>query len=212
MKKVILSILAILLFTAVKAQIPYYSGSQSKGKLYTYFSTKFHPGHNDQSVYITAQYGLLNKLDFVTDLSASSSSTYQGFGFRFNLLSKKYLGIGGQTMLAFNIMDRYAFSYNANSIYLNGSIYKGLHWVNNLWWTVNRGSKNTLENWLYLGWTIKRFTPMVGLDNYITDSHGSDLMAGVYYTVKNLNLYLWSSNLTKNFGNCRVVLGIDYKF
>lgn len=204
--------LLLLISTVLSAQIPYYSSSQGKGETYTYFSTKFHPSHNNQQMYISAQHGILNWLDLATDVSVGNNYAYQGFGARFNLFKSKYLGIGGQNMVAFDLKDSYKFNYNATSLYLNGNIYKGLHWVSNTWLTIYDGADNTLEQWTYLGYTYKRITPMIGIDNYIKDARGSDLLAGIYYSVNKLNFYLWGSNLTKNFGDRRIVVGFDYKF
>lgn len=212
MKKYILIIVAVLVSLVSVAQIPYYSGSQGKGKTYTYFSTKFHPGENNQQMYITAQYGVLSKIDLVTDATIGTNFAYQGFGTRFNILSNKYFGLGGQIMVDFDINNSYKFNYNCNSLYMNGSIVGGLHWVSNTWWTVYKGADNVVEHWGYLGYTVGKFTPMVGIDNYITNSIGSDLLAGFYISHKKMNFYLWGSNLTKNFGDRRVVVGFDYKF
>lgn len=214
MKKVILLILIVITAITVDAQIPYYSGSQGKGNTYTYFSTKFHPGHNNQSIYITASHGVLDKLDIVTDATVGTDFAYQGFGIRFNAIDTEYFGLGGQVMIDFDLNDSYKIGYNANSIYMNGKIHKGLHWVLNEWHTWYPGGTHTVENWTYLGWTIKKVTPMIGLDNYWTDlDKGVDLMVGAYWNAfKRVNLYLWGSNLTSNLGDPRVVLGIDYKF
>lgn len=212
MKKVIFLILSIFMTVQVSAQIPYYSGSQGKGKTYTYFSTKFHPGENNQQVYITAQHGVLDKLDLVTDLSVGTGYAYQGFGLRFNAINTKYFGIGGQVMSQFDLNNSYKYNYLASSIYMNGKIWQGLHWVSNTWFTAYRHGRDTWEQWTYLGWTVNKFTPMVGLDTYLRDCHGVDLMVGCYFTHKNTNWYLWSSNLTKNYGDVRIVIGFDYKF
>lgn len=212
MKRLILVTIAILATIVASAQIPYYSGSQGKNKTYTYFSTKFHPGENNQQMYITAQYGLLNKLDLVTDATIGTGWAYQGFGTRFNILNTKYIGIGGQIMVDFDLNNSYKFNYNCNSLYLNGNIWNGLHWVSNTWYTIYDGTDNVLEQWTYLGWTVGKLTPMIGLDNYLTKPHGSDLLAGVYYSINKMNFYLWGSNLTKNFGDRRIVIGFDYKF
>lgn len=212
MKNLIISILMLFTVTSVMAQIPYYAGTQSKGKTYTYFSTKFHPGENNQQSYITAQYGILDKIDLVTDLTVGTGYNYQGFGIRFNAFSSKYFNVGGQLMADFNMNNSYKFDYNCNSLYLNGNIWNGLHWVSNTWWTIYDNSRNTLEQWSYLGWTVKRFTPMIGIDTYLRDCKGCDLMAGVYYSIGKMNFYAWSSNITKNYGDVRIVLGFDYKF
>lgn len=212
MKKILFLIISLITITAVQAQIPYYSGSQGKGKTYTYFSTKFHPGTDNQQVYITAQHGILDKLDLVTDLSVGSGYSYQGFGLRFNAFNSKYFGIGGQVMSQFNLQDNYKYNYLGSSIYMNGNIWSGLHWVSNTWFTAYRHGRDTWEQWIYLGWTVRKFTPMIGLDTYLRDCKGSDLMAGCYYTVGKMNLYAWCSNITKNYGDVRVVLGFDYKF
>lgn len=212
MKKLILIIIAAILTVAAKSQIPYYGNTQGKGETYTYFSTKFHPGVNNQQMYITAQHGVLNKLDLVTDATIGTNWAYQGWGIRFNVFKSNKLSIGGQLMADFDINNSYKFNYNCNSLYLHWYLNKSLHFVSNTWWTIYDESDNTVEQWTYIGYHIGKFTPMIGIDNYFTKSHGSDLMAGIYYSVGKVNVYAWSSNLTKNFGDTRVVLGFDYKF
>ena len=212
MKKLIITLMTMIVTIGLSAQIPYYHSSQGKGKTYTYFSTKFHPGTDNQQVYITAQHGILDKLDLVTDLSVGSGYSYQGFGLRFNAFDSKYFGIGGQVMSQFNLQDNYKYNYLGSSIYMNGNIWSGLHWVSNTWFTAYRHGRDTWEQWTYLGWTVRKFTPMIGLDTYLRGCKGSDLMAGCYYTVGKMNLYAWCSNITKNYGDVRVVVGFDYKF
>lgn len=213
MKKFILTIIAALFVAVSFAQIPYYAGSQGKGKTYTYFSTKVHPGENNQQMYITVQHGLLDKLDIVTDATVGTGWAYQGFGTRFNVVNTKYFGLGGQAMADFNLNDNYKFGYACFSAYMNGNIYKGLHWVSNTWYTVYEGADNQVDQWTYLGYTIGKFTPMIGAITDCSHDFKTDLAVGVYANLyKGGYVYLWGSGLTKNVYDPRIVIGFDYKF
>jgi len=214
MKKYIVLIFMAVISLTVTAQVPYYAGSQGKGKLYTYFSTKFHPGYNNQQVYITAQYGLNDHFDLATESYTGTRWGDQGFGFRFNGFKSKYLSMGGQVMVDFNINNNFKYDWTCASLYLNGNIYKGLHWVSNTWYTVNRGhTDNAVDQWTYLGLTVGKFTPMVGTITSCSDDWKTDLAVGCYANLyKNGYVYLWGSGLTNNVYNPKVVIGFDYKF
>lgn len=212
-KYLVIFALYMLGWNAIHAQIPYYGSSQGKGNTYTYFSTKVHPGHNDQQMYITVQHGLTNHLDIVTDATIGTGWAYQGFGLRFNGISSKYFNLGGQAMIDFDMNDNYKANYECLSLYLNGNIYNGLHWVSNTWYTIYNESKNQVDEWLYLGWTVGKFTPMAGAIINCTDDFKSDLAVGCYWNAyKNGYIYLWGSGLTDNVYNPRIVVGFDYKF
>lgn len=204
----------MLITTSALAQIPYYAGSQGKGHTYTYFSTKFHPTHNNQQLYITVQHGVSDHIDLVTDATIGSGWGYQGFGTRFNAFKSEYFSIGGQAMIDFDLNDSYKPGYECLSLYMNGSIYKGLHWVSNTWYTIyNSDTKNQVDQWTYLGYTIGKFTPMIGSIMQCTPEFKADLAVGCYINAyKNGYIYLWGSGLTNNVYNPRVVIGFDYKF
>jgi hypothetical protein len=214
MKKfIILSLLALVSLT-MAAQVPYYAASQGKNKTYTYFSTKFHPGHNNQQMYIVVDHGLNDHFDIVTDATIGTGWEYQGFGFRFNGISSKYFSLGGQLMADFNLGNNYKYEYTCASLYLNGTIAGPLHWVSNTWYTIYKGStKNTVDQWTYLGYTIGKFTPMVGAITSITNDCKTDPTVGVYANLyKNGYVYLWASGLAKENYDRRIVIGFDYKF
>jgi len=214
MKKFIVTLVVTMIAAISMAQVPYYAGSQGKGKTYTYFSTKVHPGHNNQQMYITVQHGLTDHFDIVTDATVGTGWEYQGFGVRFNALNTKYLGIGGQVMADFNLGDNYKYDYTCASLYLSGAIVSGLHWVSNTWYTINKGhTKNQVDQWTYLGYTVGKFTPMVGAITDCSHDWKTDLAVGIYANLyKNGYVYLWGSGLTNNVYNPRVVVGFDYKF
>lgn len=204
--------LAVLTITAT-AQIPYYAGSQGKDKTYTYFSTKFHPGENNQQLYITVQHGITNHIDLVTDATIGSGWGYQGFGLRFNAFKSKYFSLGGQLMESFDLNDSYKPDYTCASLYLDGAIAGGLHWVSNTWYTIYHHSKDQVDQWTYLGYTVGKFTPMVGAITNCSDDFKSDLAVGCYANIyKNGYIYIWGSGLTDNVYSPRIVLGFDYKF
>ena len=213
MKKFLLTIIATLCVTFTFAQIPYYGSSQGKGNTYAYFSTKFHPGENNQQVYITASHGILDKLDIVTDATIGTGWAYQGFGVRFNAIKSKYFSLGGQVMESFNLNDSYKPDYTCASIYMDGAIVGGLHWVSNTWYTIYHNAENVVDQWTYLGYTIGKFTPMVGAITCCTDKFKTDPAVGIYANLyKNGYVYLWTSGLAKKNYNPRVVVGLDFKF
>jgi hypothetical protein len=202
MKKIIISLVLAFVAIAASAQIPYYGASQGKGKTYTYFSTKFHPGHNNQMMYVTASHGITNYLDLVTDVTLGTGWTYQGFGARFNAVKSKYFSVGGQVTENFNINDNYKPGYTCASLFMDGGIYKGLHWVSNTWYTINHDADNQVDQWTYLGYTIGKFTPMVGAITDCTHDFKTDLAVGVYANLyKGGYVYLWGSGLTNNVNN-----------
>lgn len=211
----LIKILALLAFTVTaSAQVPYFGTSNGKGKTYTYFSTKFHPGENNQQMYMTAQYGVMDKLDIATDATVGSGWAYQGFGIRFNIVDYKYFTLGGQAMTSFDLCNNYKFDYEALSLYLNGKIWKGLSWDDNLWYTVYDKSSNTVDNWFYLIYDTKYMSPAVGwISNWTKDKVTSDLALGVYFPIgKHVYGYVWGSGLLGEVYDQRVVLGFDYKF
>lgn len=215
MKKLLLSLIVMTAsLSLVEAQIPYFGNSQGKGNTYTYFSTKIHPGENNQQMYITAQYGVSDHFDLVTDATVGTGYAYQGFGTRFNIMKSKYFTLGGQVMLDFDINDGYEFNYNSNGLYINGNIIGNLGYVANTWYTVYKDYDNVVEQWAYLAYDIGRVHPMIGINTFFTDTDlGVDLMAGAYISITNKsNVYIWGSNLTNNLGDPRIVLGFDYKF
>lgn len=214
MKKFIIFILLALVSLTMVAQVPYYAGTMGKGKTYTYFSTKFHPGHNNQQMYIVVDHGLNDHFDIVTDATIGTGWSYQGFGARFNAVNSKYFSLGGQVMADFDLNDNYKFGYACGSLYMNGAIARKLHWVSNTWYTIYEGNtKNQVDQWTYLGYTIGKFTPMIGAITSITNDFKTDPAVGMYWNAyKNGYIYLWGSGLAKKNYDPRIVIGFDYKF
>lgn len=212
-KYILIYALYMLGWSTVHAQIPYFGSTQGKGNTYTYFSTKFHPGHNNQQMYITAQYGVIDNIDIVTDATIGTGWAYQGFGGRWNALRSKYISIGGQEMVNFDLNNKYKFGYLCNSLYLDGSIIDNFGWCSNTWYTIYRDAPNQVDQWTYVYYSLKRFTPMVGAITDCTNHFSTDLAVGVYtYITDQSIIYVWGSNLTTHNGDPRIVIGIDYKF
>lgn len=207
-----MAVMMLITLTAT-AQIPYFGSTQGKKNTYTYFSTKLHPGHNDQQLYITAQFGILDKIDIVTDATVGTGWAYQGFGGRWNAFKSKYISIGGQEMVNFDLNNNYRFGYLCNSLYLDGSITENLGWCSNTWYTIYDGSPNQVDQWTYAYYALKGFTPMIGAITDCTHKFKTDLAVGIYTPITDQSLlYIWGSNLTSHNGNPRIVVGIDYKF
>lgn len=212
MKRIFSILVTLLLVVAANAQVPYYAGSQGKGNTYTYFSTKFHPTKNNQQMYITVQHGLTDWLDIATDATVGTGWSYQGFGVRFNAVNKEYFALGGQVMQNFDLNDGYKPAYTSAGLYMNGKIVSGLHWASNTWYTTYYDT-DQIDQWTYLGYTIGKFTPMVGAITDCTNNFKTDLAVGVYANLyKGGYVYLWGSGLTNRVYNPRVVIGFDYKF
>lgn len=208
-----LVVLLLMISTVVTAQIPYFGGSQGKGKTYTYLSYKKVLDSNNQQTYIAVQHGLLNKLDLAVDYASGTGYSYAGFGFRGNLVSTKHFTLGGQSMASLDLNNKFKFSYLSNGLYIDGNIVDNLGYCSNTWFTVTKGAKPDWTQWSYLYYSLNRVTPMVGLLSNLL-SGKSDLAVGVYGKIANNSyLYIWTANLLHNLdNNTKLVVGIDYKF
>lgn len=199
------------------AQIPYFSGTVGKNKLYGYTSLKVRPGINSQETYTTFQYGMTNNTALGLDLYTANGSSFMGYTIRAGYKFNKWFGVGAQITPSFNLSDNYSFSYLTSALYLNGSITRDgkLFWCSNTWWGVNRGANNTIYNWEYLGFSIPlknehSITPMLGTIHSWKFDSDLDIAAGFYYTIKNWNIYLWGNDFLKK--NPRVIFGVDFVF
>jgi hypothetical protein len=215
MKNLINIIAGLLITVSASAQIPYFHSTQGKNMTYTYFSTKFHPTTNNQQMYITAAHGLTNYIDVATDATVGTGYCYQGFGLRGDFFDSKYFGIGAQAMADFDLNNNYHYAYNSDGLYINGSIVEGLGYCSNTWLTLYDGSEDDpqFDQWTYLSYEFGKITPMAGLITDLDNDCKSDLAVGFYYEYHHAcYAYVWGSNLTKNLGDRRIVLGFDYKF
>ena len=215
MKKVISVLCALLIVTAATAQVPYFAGTVGNNKLYGYTSLKLRPGINAQETYTTFQYGLGNYTAVGLDLYTGTGSNYAGYLFRAGKKISKWFGIGGQITPSFDLNNNFKFSYLTTALYMNGAISNdgNFFWCSNTWWGVNDGADNTLTNWEYLGYAISlknghSITPMVGAIHSWKFDKDVDIAAGLYYSIKNWNIYLWGNDFLKS--NPRIVMGVDF--
>ena len=215
MRKIVVSLVLMFFCCATYAQVPYFAGTVGNNKLYGYTSLKFRPGINAQETYTTFQYGIGNYTAAGLDLYTSGGSSYIGYLFRAGKKLSKWFGIGAQITPSFDLSDNLKFNYLTTALYMNGAISKdgNFFWCSNTWWSVNDGSPFTLTNWEYLGYafTLKNghsITPMVGTIHSWKFDQDLDIAAGLYYSIKSWNIYLWGNDFLKK--NPRIVVGVDF--
>lgn len=215
MRRLFFLLIVTVFASSAKAQVPYFSGTVGNGKLYGYTSLKVRPGKNAQETYTTFQYGLGNYAAAGLDLYTGTNCSYAGYLFRVGKKFNKWFGLGGQITPSFDLNDNFKFSYLTSALYMNGAISSdgNFFWCSNTWWGVNDGADNTLTNWEYLGYCVpikkgQSITPMIGTIHSWKFDQDVDISAGVYYSIKNWNIYLWGNDFLKS--NPRVVLGADF--
>lgn len=215
MRRLFFLLIVTVLAPSAKAQVPYFSGTVGNGKLYGYTSLKVRPGKNAQETYTTFQYGLGNYAAAGLDLYTGTNCSYAGYLFRVGKKFNKWFGLGGQITPSFDLNDNFKFSYLTSALYMNGAISSdgNFFWCSNTWWGVNDGADNTLTNWEYLGYCVpikkgQSITPMIGTIHSWKFDQDVDISAGVYYSIKNWNIYLWGNDFLKS--NPRVVFGVDF--
>lgn len=193
-------------------QIPYFGGTVGNKKFYTYISTKFHPGKNNQIVYGNMEYGLLKNLDILAEFYLATDYGTQGFGLKCNAFESKHVSLGIQSMADFDIKDGYKFAFLSNGLYLSGNICGNLGYVSNSWYTEYRGKSRAFSQWTYLYYLVGKLTPMAGFLNSWSDPKQNCLAIGFIYTLKNSNIYLWAGNLADSSLDTGIVVGFDVKF
>lgn len=215
MKRFFPLLIVLLIATTAMAQVPYFAGTVGNNKLYGYTSLKVRPGKNAQETYTTFQYGLGNYTAVGLDLYTGTGCSYAGYLFRAGKKFSKWFGLGGQITPSFDLNDNFKFSYLTSALYMNGAISNdgNFFWCSNTWWGVNDGADNTLTNWEYLGYAISlknghSITPMVGAIHSWKFDKDVDIAAGLYYSIKNWNIYLWGNDFLKS--NPRIVMGVDF--
>ena len=218
MKRILYIILFVIgLLDATHAQIPYFAPTVGNNNLYGYTSLKFRPGINAQESYSTFQFGIGDNTATGVDLYTSGSSVYGGVLVRFGYSFSKWFKIGVQITPSFEIDDNMKFSYLTNALYLNGAITRDgkLFWNANTWFGVNKGAKNTINQYLYLGKSFNLpkdqvITPMIGtIYSWMLDRK-ADFTFGAYWTVQKFNFYLWANDILEK--HPRVIVGVDFVF
>ena len=214
---IIICFLSLLAPNTIEAQVPYFSGTVGNNKLYGYTSLKVRPGINSQETYTTFQYGTSTHTATGIDIYTSNGNAYMGYLFRAGFKFNKWIGIGAQITPSFDLADNYKFSYLTSALYLNGAITRDnkLFWCSNTWWGVNRGSKNTIFNWEYLGCSLplkngQTITPMAGVIHSWRFDQDADLSIGCYYTVNAWNVYLWGNDFFQS--HPRIVVSVSFVF
>ena len=197
------------------AQIPYYAGTVGDGKLYGYTSLKARPGTTPPETYTTFQYGLGDHFATGIDLYTGPDCAYWGALVRYGVKPSKWFNVGAEVMSSFNLNDSFKFSYLTSGLYLNGAITGDgrLFWCTNTWWVVNDGADDTYYNYEYLGYTIplkddRSITPMIGAVHSWRLNQDPEPAAGLYFTFKKWNIYLWGHDFLHS--HPRLVVGIDF--
>ena len=214
-KRGLLSLLLLCAFYTVRAQVPYFAETVGNGKIYGYTSLKVRTGIDDIESYNTVQIGLGKHFALGADLSVNGHESYYGFLFRGGYEFSPFFNAGVQLTPSFDLSDRFRFDYLTAALYLNGAVTRNnrLFWVSNTWYGINRGTKNTVNQWLYLGYNIRfkkdrGLTPMAGIIYSWEFDNAPDLAVGAYYSFKKFNLYLWSDRIFRS--HPRFVIGIDF--
>ena len=208
--------MCLSLIIDVYAQVPYFAATVGDNKLYGYTSLKFRPGENAQETYTSFQYGLGNSFATGVDLyTGNAGASYAGVLLRYGTKINSYFNVGFQATPTFDLTENMDFSYITTAMYLNGTISKDgkLFWWSNPWWRINKDSKNTIDQYFYLGYSISlnnghRITPMLGEIHSWKFNQDVDLALGFYYTIKNWNFYFWGNDFLKE--NPRIVVGLDF--
>lgn len=197
------------------AQIPYFAATVGDGKLYGYTSLKARPGINHQETYTTFQYGLGDHFATGIDLYTGPDCAYWGALVRYGVKPSKWFNVGAEVISSFNLNDSFKFSYLTSGLYLNGAITGDEHlfWCTNTWWVVNDGADDAYFNYEYLGYTIplkddRSITPMIGAVHSWRLNQDPEPAAGLYFTFKNWNIYLWGHDFL--YSHPRLVVGIDF--
>lgn len=192
-----------------------HAGTVGDGKLYGYSSVKVRPGINHQETYTTFQYGLGDQFATGIDLYTGPDCAYWGSLVRYGRQISKWFSIGAEAIPSFNLNDSFRFSYLTSALYLNGALTADsrLFWCTNTWWGVNKGADNTFSNYEYLGYTIPlggnhAITPMLGTIHSWKFDKDVDPAAGLYFTFKNWNLYVWGNDFLTP--HPRFIVGLDF--
>jgi len=200
-----------------KAQIPYFAPTVGHLKLYGYTSLKFRPGINSQETYTTFQFGIGKHFATGIDIYTNGSSSYTGYLIRVGKKFNQWFNIGGQLTPTFNLSQNMKFEYLTAALYMNGNILDQgkLFWVSNTWYGINRGSENTISQYLYLGTAIglpkgQMITPMVGTIYSWKFDQKADLALGAYWSIDKFNIYLWGNDFFKS--HPRIIAGVDFVF
>lgn len=199
------------------AQIPYFAPTVGDNNLYGYTSLKFRPGINAQETYSTFQYGIGSNSATGIDLYTSGNNVYGGVLARIGYIINQWLKIGAQITPSFELGQNMKFSYLTNALYLNGDITSNgkLFWNANTWFVVNKRSKNTINQYIYLGSSFslpkkQTITPMLGTIYSWEFNKKMDLTFGAYWSVQKYNFYLWANDILEK--HPRIIIGVDFVF
>lgn len=210
-----LSFLCLLCCIFAQAQIPYYAPTTGHGNLNGYTSLKFRPGENRQETYTNFFFGITDYAATGLDLYTCGSEVYGGLLFRGGIMPSRYFGIGLMAAPSFRVDDNMRFSYLTTALFMNGDILDNgkLFWAANTWYTANRGKKDAVDQYAYLGSTIalprgQSITPMAGVIYPWLFDRDADLALGAYWTVGKFCFYLWSNDLLKS--HPRMVIGLEF--
>lgn len=217
MKKIILMLSMLALSMSSIAQVPYYGATVGEGKLFGYHSLKVRPGINNQRTYTTFQFGINDWFSLGTDLTTGPGEKYVGYYARVGKNFSKWFSAGVQMTPSFDLNNSHRFGYLNTGLFMNGNITQNgkLFWSSNTWYSVNKGSDNTLEQWWYLAGNFKltdnsSIWPHIGLVHSWFFDQDIDLAAGFFYVYKQYSFYVWGNDFFKD--HPRLTLAIDFTF
>lgn len=217
MKKTLTTLMLLIAVVVTNAQVPYFGKAPGDKKLYGYTSVKFRPGINNIESYNTFQYGITDYAAVGIDFYTGPGSTYMGYMLRAGYKISQWFSIGCTATPSFNLNENFEFGYFTGGLFMNGSITKDarLFWCTNTWLGINNDASDSITQFSYLGYEFAlkngdAITPMIGMSHSWKFDEKSDMAAGMYYTHKNWNFYLWGNDFFRK--NPRIVVGIDFKF
>lgn len=210
MKRLLIFFIGIILCAHAAAQVPFFGTSPGKNHIYTYNQVSFVPGENSQGLFIFSHYGITERVSAGIEFIGGGGALLQGFNLKYQFVKQDYLNLAIQTSARMDLFDGYQFDHQNISLFMNGTIVKGLGYVTNTYFNVFRDGSWQANQFWYLSYTIDRFTPFVGLTHNWIGDYKPDLSVALACNFGNLNLYAWSGDLCS--GHPTFTIGIDYLF
>lgn len=210
MKHFIITLSALLICSALSAQVPFFGTSPGKNNIYSYTQLEFKPGVSSQSLFIFSHYGITDRFSAGIEIIGGGTSLLQGFNLKYQFVAQKYLNLSIQTSARMNLNNSYRFDHQNISLFLNGMITKDLGYITNTYLNVySDGTLSSYQYW-YLSYQIKRVIIFLGETNNWTGKINPDLTIGLGVNLGRVNLYAWSGNYFHN--PVRFTIGFDYSF
>lgn len=210
MKKFIALFVGLFFCMNAFAQVPFFGTSPEKNNIYSYSQLEFVPGSNAQSIFIFSHYGITDRFSAGVEFVSGIESLLQGFNLKYQFVKQDYMNLSIQASTRMNLFDRYRFDHQNISLFINGNITKNLGYISNTYFNVFRDESWTANQYWYLTYSIKWFTPFLGMTNNWIGDFDPDLTIGLAFNVKKVNFYAWGGDLCS--GKPKFTVGFDYKF